>query len=85
MLDEPAAGMNPQESAALMGLIRRIRDLGITVLLIEHDMKVVMGVCERVVVINYGELLAEGPPRLVAKNPKVIEAYLGTGAACDAA
>ncbi len=85
LLDEPAAGMNPQESAALMGLIRRIRDLGITVLLIEHDMKVVMGVCERVVVINYGELLAEGPPRLVAKNPKVIEAYLGTGAACDAA
>ena len=77
MLDEPVTGMNPEESASMMKLIRRIRDRGITTLLIEHDMKVVMGVCERITVLNFGQKIAEGTPEEIQKNAAVHEAYLG--------
>lgn len=78
LLDEPAAGMNPQETEELMKMIRFVRDhFHISILLIEHDMRLVMGICERITVLNYGTLLAQGTPAEIQANPEVIKAYIG--------
>ena len=77
LLDEPAAGMNPTEKRELMEMIQSLRSLGLTVLLIEHDMKVIMGVCQRILVLDYGRTIAAGTPE-IRRDPAVIRAYLGT-------
>ena len=78
LLDEPAAGMNPSETAELMNNIRKIRDtFQIAIMLIEHDMNLVMGVCEGICVLNFGRIIAKGTPEEIQANPAVVEAYLG--------
>jgi branched-chain amino acid transport system ATP-binding protein len=78
LLDEPAAGMNPRETQGLMRFITRVKkEFDLTILLIEHDMQVVMGICERILVLDYGAVIAEGTPREIQNNPRVVEAYLG--------
>jgi len=83
LLDEPFTGMNPEETRHMMDLVRKVREQGITLLLVEHDMQAVMGLCDRITVLNFGRLLAEGSPDEIRRHPEVVEAYLG--AADDAA
>jgi branched-chain amino acid transport system ATP-binding protein len=80
LLDEPVSGMNASETHTFVQLIRSLRDRGVTILLVEHDMPMVMSVSDRIVVLNYGRIIAEGPPEAIRTNPAVIEAYLGQGA-----
>ena len=80
LLDEPVSGMNATETARFMHLLGRLRELGITILLVEHDMPMVMGVSDRIVVLNYGRIIAEGPPAAIQGDPEVVRAYLGQGA-----
>ena len=79
LLDEPFAGMNPEETRNMMALIQKVRESGVTILLVEHDMQAVMGLCERITVVNFGQLLTEGAPDEIKNNKDVVEAYLGSG------
>jgi branched-chain amino acid transport system ATP-binding protein len=79
LLDEPMTGMNPTETIAMIDKIRQIRDRGVTIMLVEHNMRAIMRVCDRIVVLNYGKKIAEGPPQEIKENKEVIEAYLGRG------
>ena len=80
LLDEPVSGMNASETHTFVQLVRNIRDRGVTILLVEHDMPMVMSVSDRIVVLNYGRIIAEGSPDVIRNDPAVIEAYLGQGA-----
>jgi len=77
LLDEPASGMNPAEKSTVMGLIQRIREQGVTILLVEHDMRLVMGISDQIIVLHHGRVIAQGPPREIRAHPEVIRAYLG--------
>jgi branched-chain amino acid transport system ATP-binding protein len=79
LFDEPAAGLNPSETEEFMAVVKRIRDRGVTVLLVEHDMRMVMSISDLVVVLNHGRIIAEGPPEAIQSNPDMIRAYLGQG------
>lgn len=84
LLDEPAAGMNPTEKTDLLKIVEKLRDKGYTIVLIEHDMKVVMNICDNITVLDHGKKIAEGKPEDIRKNPEVIRAYLGKGESCHA-
>jgi len=79
LLDEPASGMNPAEKTTVMGLIQRIREQGVTILLVEHDMRLVMGISHQIIVLHHGRVIAQGPPGEIQSHPEVIRAYLGGG------